>query len=132
MVRSFDAAREEWANEQGQQISASLTAAVSQLESELSTALARALQPLFSEACRSRMLAELGTALAAILGDPSHPPVRISGPLDLLTAFGNTHPSDIAIDYVVSDQAELTIVTDTSRIETRLSACLSTFQMIEG
>lgn len=132
MTRGFETARDEWANEQGQHISATLTAAVAQLESELSTALARALQPLFVEACRSRMLAELGTALASLLGDPSHPPVRIAGPVDLLTAFGNAHPADIAIDYVVADQAELTIVTDTSRIETRLSACLSTFQISEG
>jgi hypothetical protein len=132
MTRAFEAEREAWANEQGLQISASLTASVAQLEVELSAALARALQPLFEEACQSRMLAELGTALAAILGDPSHPPVRISGPVDLLTAFGNAHPGDIAIDYVVADQAELTIVTDTSRIETRLAACLSTFQTSKG
>ena len=132
LTRGFDAAREEWANEQGQHISSSLTAAMAQLETELSTALARALQPLFAEACQSRMLAELGTALAAILSDPSHPPVKISGPIDLLTAFGNAHPADIAIDYVVADQAELTIITDTSRIETRLSACLSSFQISEG
>jgi hypothetical protein len=129
MIREFEAAREAWANEQGQQISASLTTAVAQLESELSTALARALQPLFAEACRTRMVAELSTVLASILGDPSHPPLRISGPVDLLTAFGNAHPADIAIDYVVADQAELTLVTDTSRIETRLAACLSTFKI---
>jgi hypothetical protein len=132
MIREFETAREVWANEQGQQISASLTTAVAQLESELSTALARALQPLFAEACRTRMVAELSTVLASILGDPSHPPLRISGPVDLLTAFGNAHPADIAIDYVVADQAELTLVTDTSRIETRLATCLSTFQISEG
>ncbi|WP_158808113.1 hypothetical protein [Beijerinckia sp. L45] len=132
LTRGFETERETWANEQGQHLSASLITAMAQLESELSTALARALHPLFAEACRTRMLMELGTALAAIMGDPSHPPVRIAGPVDLLTAFGNAQPADVAIDYVVADQAELTIVTDTSRIETRLSACLSTFQISEG
>jgi hypothetical protein len=131
MARDFEAARETWATEEGQQISASLVTAVAELETNLSNALAQALRPLFSEACRARMLVELGAALASILGDPSHPPVRIAGPIDLLTAFGNTHPADIAIDYVVADQAELTIVTDTTRIESRLAACLSTFQISE-
>lgn len=131
MNRVFATAREEWANAEGQRISASLTEAMATLESELSTALARALQPLFSEACRMRMLAELGGALASILGDPGHPSVRIAGPVDLLTAFGNVHPTDLSIDYVVADQAELTIVTDTTRIETRLSACLATFKISE-
>ena len=81
---------------------------------------------------QSRVLAELGTALAvqALLGDPGHPRdphrrARSTCSPRLATA----HPGEIAIDYVVAeDQAELTIVTETTRIETRLSTCLEPFR----
>ena len=132
LVRNFEAERELWAKEQGECLNASLTAAIAQLETTLSDALAGALRPLFAAALQARVLAELGSAVKALLGDPSRPAIRIEGPVDLLTAFGNAHASDLAIDYVVSDQAELTIVADGTRIATRLSDCLARFPISEG
>ena len=123
----FAREREAWASEQGARIGASLTAAFAQLEAELSAALTEALRPLFVERSRERIFAQLAAALDSILGDPAHPPVRIEGPADLLTAFGAAQASDLAVDYVVrEDAAELTLITDATRIETRLRACLAT------
>ncbi len=128
----FEAEREAWAREQGQALGESLTTAVASLETAVSEALAAALRPLFEETCRTRVLAELDAAVRALLGDPGHPSVRIEGPLDLLTAFGDAHGSDLALDYVVSDHAELTIIADGTRIATRLSDCLACFSITEG
>lgn len=132
LTREFEAAREAWANEEGERISTSLTAAIAQLETELADCLAAVLRPLYAEAAQERMLAEMRSALKAILADPSHPPIRIEGPIDLLTAFGNSHDGEVAIDYVESEQAELSIVTETTRIETRLAACLAALQSNES
>ena len=132
MLRGFEAEREAWAKEQGEALNASLSAAVAQLETTISDALAGALRPLFAQALQARVLAELGLAVKALLSDPGHPTIRIEGPVDLLTAFGSAQEADLAIDYVVSEQAELTIVADGTRIATRLSACLARFSIHEG
>ncbi len=132
MTAAFEAARQGWADEQGLALTDNLNTAIATLEGELSSSLAQALRPLFAEAVRDRMMAEMGAALSAILGDPSHPLVRIEGPDDLLTAFGGAYGNDVAIDYVVSDRTELTIVTDSTRIVSRLAACLAAFQSSEG
>lgn len=132
LLRDFEVERETWAKDQGEALSASLAAAVAELTGLISDALASALRPLFAQALRARALAELETAVKALLGDPGHPMIRIEGPVDLLTAFGNTQTSDVAIDYVVADQAELTISADGTRIATRLSECLARIPISEG
>ncbi|MGD0633088.1 MAG: hypothetical protein ABSA13_02240 [Beijerinckiaceae bacterium] len=132
LTGAFEASRETWVNEEGQRISTSLAEAATRLGTELAIGAGNALRPLFSVAIRERILAEMRSALDSILGDPAHPPVRIEGPIDLLTAFGKTQTGDIAIDYVEAEQAELTIITDHTRIESCFSACLAAFQLSEG
>ena len=132
LLRGFEEEREVWAKQQGESLSTNLTAALLELEKSLSDALSAALRPLLVEASRTRVLAELETAVQALLGDPGHPAIRIEGPLDLLTAFGNAHPGELAIDYVVADQTELTIIAEGTRIATRLSECVARLSISEG
>lgn len=132
MNLAHEQAREAWVEQEGQRISASLAEATARFASELAEGAGNALRPLFSEAVREKILAEMRGALGQLLGDPAHPAIRIEGPADLLTAFGKTQAGDVSIDYVESDQAELTIVTDQTRIESCFRACLSAFQLSEG
>ncbi|MDR3462926.1 MAG: hypothetical protein P4L76_11495 [Beijerinckiaceae bacterium] len=132
LTSAFEAARESWVNEEGLRISTSLAESVARLGTELATGAGNALRPLFAEAIRERILTEMRSALGSILGDPAHPPVRIEGPIDLLTAFGKTQTGDMAVDYVETEHAELTIITDQTRIESCFAACLAAFQLTEG
>ncbi len=132
LLRQFEAEREALTTLHGQTLAAGLTTAMAQLEATLADALATALQPVFGQACQARILRELATTLEALLADPGHPAIRIEGPVELLTAFGDAHGSELAIDYCVCDQAELTIVADGTRIATRLSNCLARISVSEG
>jgi hypothetical protein len=132
MTRELEAARETWVHDEGQRIASSLAEAVTQLTTEFAVGAGNALRPLFSEAIRESILDEMRSALHSILSDPAHPIVRIEGPADLLTAFGKTQTGDISIDYVETEQTELTIITENTRIESCFAACLAAFRPSEG
>jgi hypothetical protein len=132
LSREFHATREAWAAQEGQTLATSLAAGMARLENDLVAAAADALRPVLTAACRGRVIAEMRAALAAILADPDHPPVRIEGPEDLLSAIAGARAGETGVDYVVAERAEVTIVTDTTRIESRLGACLVAFHDSEG
>jgi flagellar biosynthesis/type III secretory pathway protein FliH len=130
--REFAAARETWADREGRGIAASLTSGIARLEADLVAAAADALRPILGESSRARVIAAMRVALAAILSDPDHPPVRVEGPADLLRAIAAGRGEETGVAYVVAEHAEATIVTDSTRIETRLAACLAAFHDSEG
>ena len=132
LIRDAEAEREALTERHGRALAERLTAAMAQLETTMADALASALRPMFEQATQARILSELAGTLDALLADPGHPVVRIEGPVELLTAFGDAHGSDLAVDYVVTDQAELTIIADGTRIATRLADCLARFPVSEG
>ena len=116
-------ARQAWCAEEGDRLAATFAGAIQALGSRLTDRVGHVLVPVLTEALRRQAVEELAQSLARILGDPRHPPLRVSGPADLLDAVaGKLGPFEGSVSYQPDESVDVRVQADQTVIETQLGA----------
>ncbi|MCU4179550.1 hypothetical protein [Bosea sp. BH3] len=119
-ARILEEERRRWAEEVAAPLAAQISAALDTLGESLADRVGRLLQPflgteLRDTACRS-LIAQIGPLLAGADGAV----VRVHGPALLLATLRNVFPAGGAVEFVESEQTEVTVATTDTIIETRI------------
>ena len=115
--------RDRWTVEQADTLAASLKSGYQELEANLAGSLARILEPLVGKFITREAVDEFVAQLGVLVSDPSNPPVRISGPGDLLVVVRRKlADSPVQVRCVPDDSCELRVVCDQTIVETHLRA----------
>ena len=106
-------------------LTASCAAALADLRELMCARLADALRPLLADVVVKRAVADLSEALDRLLADPSHPPVKVRGPGDLIEALKAARSEISGIEYEAHDGIEITMTAEGSYVETRIAAAFA-------
>jgi hypothetical protein len=117
----LEAERKAWVEEQATVLSSALGTAIDGLESRIADAAAKVLKPFLAESSRERAVAEMTECVAAILADPAHPVLSISGPQDLLDALSAALGADAgSISFQPDASADIRVIAGETILETRI------------
>lgn len=127
MQADFDARlvaeRRDWCVQESDRLASGFSLAIQSLGAQLTDRVGRLLVPALTEALRRQAVDELAATLARVLADPQAPPVRVSGPADLLDSLaGKLGPFDGTVAYLPADTADVQVQADRTVIETQLGA----------
>ncbi|MCG7392044.1 hypothetical protein MHY87_03900 [Microvirga sp. ACRRW] len=115
--------RELWVEQEAQQLSSQMIAALGNLEAILSEKAARILVSVIPEALQQRAVAEFKAHLGTILSGETETLVKVSGPEDLLSAVkAGMAPREGIIEFIPSHDVELTLVAGDTTIQTQFGA----------
>jgi len=120
------AEREKWAREQAECLASQFTAAFGNLEKQVLDSVGHILAPFLSDLIRRQAIEELGQILKLLLSEKESGTVRVNGPQDLLSELmSRLGESGLSIEYVVSDAPDVSIISNSTVIETQLNAWTS-------
>lgn len=115
--------RDRWTVEQADVLAAALKSGYQELEANLASSLARVLEPLVGKFITREAVDEFVAQLKLMVSDPSNPPVRISGPGDLLVIVRRKlADSPVQVRCVPDESCEVRVVCDQTIVETHLRA----------
>jgi hypothetical protein len=115
--------RAKWADEEAARLASGMDEAFRSIDKALTDGVARILAPFLADALRDQALHELTATLAAVLADRRAATIRIAGPEDLISLLSERLSAvSASVEYVVSDQADVSVMLDDTLIETQLSA----------
>lgn len=125
-VEKFDArlsaARQAWITEQSEALSRQIGEGLTRIETTITDAAARLLEPLLVAGAREAALAGLKETLEDLLEKSPAVTMRIGGPDDLLAALRERLGERKSIAYVPGTGTDIQIETGDTLIETRLAA----------
>ncbi|WP_114943974.1 hypothetical protein [Microvirga calopogonii] len=123
-----------WVEEQAQQLSAQLAAAVDCLEANLSEKVANILRPFVAEAFRQQTLTEFKEVLATLLSGNEARLLKVSGPEDLLMALQDRLGSSRSlIEFSPGEHVEVSVTAQDTLAQTQLNAWTARLsQALEG
>lgn len=124
-VQRLAAARREWSEAEGAVLSDALVGAVNELEARLAETTARILQPFLEAEIRRAAIAELVTAVEAILVRDKAARIEITGPDDLLAIVRDRLPDSVPATFASGQAADIRVIIDQTVLETRLGAWVS-------
>ncbi|MDR3407188.1 MAG: hypothetical protein P4L68_01665 [Methylovirgula sp.] len=124
---SFEAeledARQKWANEEAERLREQLAAGLVAMEERLADGVARVLRPFILAALRRRMTEKLVENVRTIVGSADKIVIKIAGPEDLVAALREELQAvPAAIEYAVQDGLDVSVIAETTSIETQLRA----------
>jgi hypothetical protein len=115
--------RDRWTVEQADVLATALKSGYQELEANLASSLARVLEPLVGKFITREAVNEFVAQLNLLMSDPSNPPVRISGPGDLLVIVRRKlADSPVQVRCVPDESCEVRVVCDQTIVETHLRA----------
>lgn len=122
------AARKSWADAEGVALSDALVRAMKDLEARLAETTARILQPfLEADICRTAV-AELATAIDAVLARDKAARIEITGPDDLLGALRVRLADKSSATFASSETCDIRVSIDQTVLETRLGAWMAAIE----
>jgi hypothetical protein len=131
-VERLAAERASWADREGAALASALRDGYGALEEMLAEATAVVLEPFLDDAARASAIAGLRSAIVSLTIGGSGAAIAVSGPQDLLEALRkalDAGGSDTQqMSFAVSDACEVTVVSDSSTIRTRLEDWTRTLQ----
>ncbi|MGO4707474.1 hypothetical protein AB4072_17060 [Microvirga sp. 2MCAF38] len=117
------AERSKWVADEAERLSSQLATAIEALETTLSATMARVILPFVTGGVHRHSLDDLATILTLLLKEKRGTTIVIRGPDDLLLGLSRRMELDGAsIEFVNSDVADVSVVTNDTFIETQLTA----------
>jgi hypothetical protein len=117
------AAREAWAQEEGERLRDQLSAAMLAMEETFADAIGRVLQPFVVTTLRQQMVDKLIEGVRTVAGSADRMAIQISGPADLLEILRqHLDSAPAAIDYVTTQSVDVRVVAGQTSIDTQLKA----------
>lgn len=117
-----------WRSQHADELAARLATAIEELESKVSSAVARVLTPFLSNGVRTQMLDALGDSIRTLLSGESKPALRIRGPEDLLDELRDKLGAlPVAIEWEAGRDADVRVTADNTTIETELQKWVDRF-----
>jgi hypothetical protein len=118
----LEAERARWTLEQGERLGVDIATALDAHIAQLSARVADILAPFVEGEILRRLLDDLVAAARVTLSQNGGGRLRLSGPADLLEIIAaKLAPAQVSIDVVDGPAVEVCIVSDATRIETRMS-----------
>ncbi|WP_445502340.1 hypothetical protein [Microvirga sp. G4-2] len=115
--------RELWVEQEAAQLSAQIIDTLGNLERILSDRVARILASIIPEALQQKALAEFNEILGTILAGEISTVLKVTGPEDMLkTIQARFAIRDGIIEFVPSDDVDVTLVAGDTTIQTQLSS----------
>lgn len=115
--------RELWVEQEAMQLSAQISETLGSLERILSDRVARILAPIIPEALQQKALVEFNEILGTILSGEISTVLKVTGPEDMLKAIQARFALRKGIiEFVPSDDVEVTLVAGDTTIQTQLSS----------
>ncbi|PVE22473.1 hypothetical protein DC522_20995 [Microvirga sp. KLBC 81] len=115
--------RELWVEQEAAQLSAQIVDSLGNLERILSDRVARILAPIIPEALQQKALFEFNEILGTILSGEISTVLKVTGPEDMLKAIRARFAlREGIIEFVPSDDVEVTLVAGDTTIQTQLSS----------
>ncbi len=121
-------ARQGWAAAEGNALGEALLRAVSELETRLAETTARILRPFLETKIREAAVAELVTAIEAILTRDKAAQVEITGRDDLLDVVRTRLAVKVQATYASSEAGDIRVTIDQTVLETRLGAWMAAIE----
>jgi hypothetical protein len=115
--------RELWVEQEAAQLSAQIVDSLGNLERILSDRVARILASIIPEALQQKALAEFNEILGTILTGEISTVLKVTGPEDMLKAIQARFAiRDGIIEFVPSDDVDVTLVAGDTTIQTQLNS----------
>jgi hypothetical protein len=115
--------RNGWMAGQAEQLARALGTGLSELEERVSASVGRILTPFLQDAVRERAVAELASAVKALLAGQPAGTLQVAGPDALLDALRSRFAElPAAIEYVASEGGDVRIACGSTLVESKLQS----------
>jgi len=123
------AERERWVDEEGGRLAGLIASALAELEARIGDQVARVLKPMFADEVQKRAVAELASALEALMANGDFTKLTVTGPEDLLKMLSSRLTVKIGnVVFTPAPGCDLHIIADQTVLETRIGAWASAIQ----
>jgi hypothetical protein len=121
-----EAARAQWAEEEGARLADRLDLAMTELRDMIATHTADILQALVAPAVRERMVGEVVQAIETLTRQDATMLLRVEGPADLLEAIRKALSGRVrSLDLVQAEGPDVKVIAQDTIIESQLGAWVS-------
>jgi hypothetical protein len=115
--------RNGWMAEQAEQLARALGTGLSDLEERVSASVGRILTPFLQDAVREKAVAEVASAVKALLAGQPAGTLQVAGPDALLDALRSRFAElPAAIEYVATEGGDVRIVCGSTLVESKLQS----------